>query len=111
MRRTSLAVFCAALLCAGQASAQQTAPAQQPAASSQPSPAQTAQRARMQGCNTNATARGLKADARKIYLSACLSGSTDQKTIMKVCNAQAGQDKMTGDPRKKFMAVCLTSTS
>ncbi len=65
----------------------------------------------MRGCNTNASARGLKGDARQTYMSACLGGNTDQTTIMKVCNAQAGQDKLTGDARKSYMSVCLKSTS
>ncbi len=106
MSRT-LATLCATVLvCAAL-----PALAQQATTSQQPSAAQAAQQERMRGCNTNATARGLKADARKVFMSACLSGSTDQKTIMKVCNAQASQDQKTGDARKSYMAVCLKSTS
>ncbi|MBV9750504.1 MAG: hypothetical protein JO157_16985 [Acetobacteraceae bacterium] len=85
--------------------------AQQTKTPPQPSGAQAAQQERMRGCNTNASARGFKGDARKTFMTACLSGSTDQKTIMKVCNAQASQDNKTGDARKSYMAVCLKSTS
>lgn len=101
------AALCAtALACAVlPAAAQQSTPAGQPSA------AQAAQQERMKGCNTNATALGLKGDARKMYMSPCLSGTTNQQTIMKVCNAEAGQDKMTGEARKSFMKVCLRSTS
>ena len=106
MSRT-LASLCATIL----ACAALPAVAQQTTKTQQPSAAQSAQQDRMRGCNTNASARGFKADARKTFMSACLGGNTDQKTIMKVCNAQASQDQKTGDARKSYMAVCLKSTS
>lgn len=106
MNRTFAALCATALICAAQG-----APAQQSSTAGQPSAAQGAQQERMRGCNTNATALGLKGDARKMYMSPCLSGTTNQQTIMKVCNAEASQDQMTGEGRKSFMKVCLRSTS
>jgi len=39
-----------------------------------PAAAPTSQREKMKTCNTDATAKGLKGDARKSYMSTCLKG-------------------------------------
>ncbi len=67
----------------------------------------SSQQQRMKDCNATASARALKGDARKDYMSACLAGKADQTTIMKVCNEQATQDKLSGDRRKAYMSSCL----
>jgi hypothetical protein len=73
----------------------------------QPSPAQAAQQQRMTTCNSQASQRNLKGDARQSYMSSCLSGNMSQTTLMKVCNAEATQDKMSSDDRKAYLATCL----
>jgi hypothetical protein len=73
----------------------------------QPSPAQAAQQQRMTTCNSEASQRSLKGDARQSYMSSCLSGKMNQTTLMKVCNAEATQDKMSSDDRKSYLATCL----
>ena len=76
-----------------------------------PSPAQAAQQQRMTTCNEEAGQRNLSGDARKSYMSACLSGKMNQTTLMKVCNAQATQDKLTSDDRKTYVSTCLKKSS
>lgn len=73
----------------------------------QPSAAQLAQQQRMTTCNSEASQRSLKGDARQSYMSSCLSGKMSQTTLMKVCNAEATQDKMSSDDRKTYLASCL----
>lgn len=67
----------------------------------------SSQQQRMKDCNAGASARTLKGDARKEYMSACLAGKADQQTMMKVCNDQATQDKLNADKRKSYMSHCL----
>lgn len=80
-----------------------------------PKPAATAdkpltpQQQRMKDCN--ARAEGKSGDARKEFMSACLSGKEapaklTQQEKMKACNAKAGA--MKGDERKQFMSSCLS---
>lgn len=76
-----------------------------------PSSAQAEQQQRMANCNTEASQRNLKADARKSYMSACLSGKMSQTTLMKVCNGQATQDKLSSDARKSYLGTCLKKSS
>jgi hypothetical protein len=80
-------------------------PAAAPAA-----PAANPQQERMKECNTKAT--GKTGDARKTFMSACLSGKEEaapvkmtQQERMTACNKKAGD--MKGDERKKFMSTCL----
>jgi hypothetical protein len=85
-----------------------------PAAWGQPgskASAAASQRERMTTCNTAASARTLKGQARQTFMSACLSGKSNQTTLMKVCNAQATQDKLTADARKSYVSSCLKSSS
>ena len=67
------------------------------------------------GCLVANEHGGLKlaGDARKSFMSGCLSGKpaaaapqTPQER-MKSCNAQATTQKVTGDQRKTFMSTCL----
>jgi hypothetical protein len=75
-----------------------------------PSPAQLAQQQRMSTCNADATSRNFKGQARKDYMSACLSGSSTPQVMMKVCNAEATQEKMTPDDRKSYLGTCLKTS-
>ena len=79
-----------------------------------PALAQTAQQNLMKTCNTQAGDQKLVGDARKAFMSNCLSGKsaktlTPQQQKMQSCNAQAGTQKLTGDARKQFMSTCLKS--
>jgi hypothetical protein len=76
-----------------------------------PTPAQAAQQQRMASCNSEASDRNLKGDARQSYMSACLSGKLNQNTLMKVCNGQATQDKLASDARKTYLSTCLKKSS
>ena len=76
-----------------------------------PSPAQAAQQQRMATCNEEAGQRNLSGDARKSYMSACLSGKMSQTTLMKVCNNQATQDKLSSDARKTYLGTCLKKST
>lgn len=75
---------------------------------------QTAQQERMKACNTQAGSQKLSGDARRTFMSECLSGKTiaeqpgnPQQQRMKDCNATASQQKLSGDKRKEFMSTCL----
>ena len=76
-----------------------------------PSPAQAAQQQRMTTCNEDAGQRNLSGDARKSYMSACLSGKMNQTTLMKVCNSQATQEKLSSDARKTYLGTCLKKST
>jgi hypothetical protein len=71
------------------------------------------QQERMKSCNTQAGTQKLTGDARKTFMSNCLSGKTttasknSQQEKMKTCNTQASSQKLTGDARKSFMSNCL----
>jgi hypothetical protein len=114
----SLAIALAGLAAAAAwpvaAQSPQTTPAK-PAATTPapPTPAATApaptnpQQERMKVCNERAT--GMTGDARKAFMSDCLSGKEPAKMTqqerMTACNKKAGD--MKGDERKKFMSECL----
>jgi uncharacterized protein HemX len=72
----------------------------------------TAQQQRMKSCNAEAGDRKLKGDARKSFMSECLSADapkpTAQQEKMKVCNQQASAKNMKGEERRKFMSGCLS---
>jgi DNA repair ATPase RecN len=75
---------------------------------------QTAQQERMKACNTQASNQKLAGDARRSFMSECLSGktiaekpATAQQQKMKDCNATASQQNLSGDKRKSFMSTCL----
>ncbi len=76
---------------------------------------QTAQQQRMVDCNKTAGDKKLEGDARKQFMSSCLSGKGDsaaaaptQQEKMKTCNEEAGKKSLKGDDRKKFMSSCLS---
>lgn len=70
----------------------------------------TTQQGKMATCNKEAAAKDLKGDARKEFMSECLSAKkASQQDKMKTCNKEAGDKKMTGDARKKFMSDCLSA--
>ncbi|SDB24723.1 psiF repeat-containing protein [Pseudomonas sp. NFACC23-1] len=72
--------------------------------------AATAQQTKMTTCNADATAKALKGDERKAFMSTCLKAtavpSTPQER-MKTCNATATTQALKGDARKAFMSECL----
>jgi hypothetical protein len=79
-----------------------------------PNPAlsQNSQQVLMKTCNSQAGAQKLTGDARKTFMSDCLSGKstkalTPQQRKMTTCNAEASSQKLAGDARKKFMSTCL----
>ena len=78
--------------------------------------ANTAQQEKMTTCNADATAKSLKGDERKAFMSTCLKATpaandakalTPQQQKMKTCNADAATKALTGDARKTFMSDCL----
>ena len=69
----------------------------------EPSAAQKAQQQRMADCNKQASAKGVKGDARKDFMSSCLKDKPQDR--MAKCNKEATGKK--GDERKKFMSECL----
>ncbi|KAF1051988.1 MAG: Phosphate starvation-inducible protein PsiF [Stenotrophomonas maltophilia] len=76
--------------------------------------ANTAQQDKMKTCNADATAKSLKGDERKTFMSTCLkAGSTDtkqhtaQQQKMVQCNKDAKAKNLAGDERKTFMSTCL----
>ncbi|MBC3485065.1 PsiF family protein [Pseudomonas kermanshahensis] len=71
--------------------------------------AATAQQEKMISCNADATAKALKGDERKAFMSNCLKKSVPatQQEKMKTCNADASTKALKGDERKAFMSDCL----
>ena len=78
--------------------------------------AATAQQNKMTTCNADATAKSLKGDERKAFMSTCLKAApaadaakpmTPQQEKMKTCNATAATQALAGDARKTFMSDCL----
>jgi len=71
--------------------------------------AATAQQEKMKTCNADATAKALKGDERKAFMSTCLKANAapTQQEKMKTCNADATAKTLKGDERKAFMSDCL----
>ncbi|MFD2643756.1 PsiF family protein [Pseudomonas japonica] len=71
--------------------------------------AATAQQEKMKTCNADATAKALKGDERKAFMSDCLKAkpAATQQDKMKTCNADATAKALKGDERKTFMSDCL----
>ena len=69
------------------------------------------QQSKMATCNKEAAAKELKGDARKKFMSECLSAKepASQQDKMKSCNKEAGDKKLEGDARKKFISDCLSA--
>lgn len=81
----------------------------------QPSAAQQAQQQKMTDCNKQASAKNLKGDERKTFMSSCLSASASappakmtQQEKMTACNKEASAKNLKGDERKSFMSSCLS---
>ncbi|MDU7559361.1 MULTISPECIES: PsiF family protein [unclassified Pseudomonas] len=73
--------------------------------------ADTAQQNKMTTCNADASAKALKGDERKAFMSNCLkaapAAATTPQERMKNCNATATTQALKGDARKAFMSDCL----
>ncbi|WP_268801031.1 PsiF family protein [Pseudomonas huanghezhanensis] len=73
--------------------------------------AATAQQNKMTTCNADASAKSLKGDERKAFMSSCLKAApapaATQQDKMKTCNATASSQALKGDARKSFMSDCL----
>ena len=70
--------------------------------------AATAQQNKMTTCNADASAKTLKGDERKAFMSNCLKAApATQQEKMKTCNATASTQALKGDARKAFMSDCL----
>lgn len=73
--------------------------------------AATEQQNKMTTCNADASAKGLKGDERKTFMSGCLKAApppaATQQEKMKTCNATATEQTLKGDARKAFMSDCL----
>ena len=76
--------------------------------------ADNSQQDKMKTCNTEASAKALKGDERKTFMSTCLSHeqaapakTNSQQEKMKTCNAEASAKALKGDARKTFMSTCL----
>src|SRR5690348_5902747 len=76
--------------------------------------ATNSQQERMKLCNKQAGDQKLAGEARKTFMSDCLSGKTTtakpltaQQQKMKDCDATATAQKLSGDARKNFMSSCL----
>jgi hypothetical protein len=78
-------------------------------------PAANSQQDKMKSCNAEASKENLKGDARKEFMSKCLSAegaapkTNSQQEKMKSCNAEASKENLKGDARKEFMSKCLSS--
>jgi hypothetical protein len=73
--------------------------------------AATYQQNKMTTCNADASAKSLKGDERKAFMSTCLKAAPEpvatQQDKMKTCNATASTQALKGDARKSFMSDCL----
>lgn len=89
-----------------------------PVISAEPAAAQQTQKAtpqqqRMKDCNAVAGRRNLAGDARKDFMSECLSGTASgapansQQDKMRACNAKASEQQLSGDVRQRYMSGCL----
>jgi hypothetical protein len=59
----------------------------------------------MKSCNADASAKALKGDERKAFMSKCLSMTQQER--MTACNKGASEKALKGDERKAFMSQCL----
>lgn len=74
--------------------------------------AANSQQNKMAACNKEATAKSLKGDERKQFMSECLKADAKpapltQQQKMTVCNKDASAKALKGDERKQFMSECL----
>lgn len=74
--------------------------------------AANSQQTLMVTCNADATAQGLKGDARREFMGSCLKtkppeGPVTPQERMTSCNATVTAQALKGDARKAFMSDCL----
>ncbi len=79
---------------------------------SQPPALANTQQEKMTECNKVASAKNLKGDERKAFMSECLSNKPaaapmTQQEKMTECNKLASAKSLKGDERKAFMSECL----
>lgn len=67
--------------------------------------ADNTQQNRMSSCNAEAATKNLSGDARKSFMSDCLSGKTTASKEQ-ACNTQADQKKLAGAARTSFVKKC-----
>ena len=76
----------------------------------------TPQQQKMTDCNQQASAKALKGDERKTFMSQCLKKETTtsqgkaltpQQQKMSDCNRAASAKSLKGDERSTFMSTCL----
>jgi hypothetical protein len=71
----------------------------------------TAQQSKMATCNKEASAKNLKGDERKKFMSECLSSrqavASAQTDKTKACNKDASARSLKGNERKTFVSECL----
>lgn len=76
----------------------------------------TAQQQKMGTCNKDAASKKLEGDARKKFMSECLSAApatapkkelTPQQQKMGACNKDAATKNLHGEERRTFMSTCL----
>lgn len=69
----------------------------------------TPQQQKMAACNKEAADKKLSGDARKSFMSDCLSAkhAPTQQEKMGLCNKEAAKKELKGDERKAFMSSCL----
>jgi len=65
-----------------------------------------AQTSKMSQCSAEAKEKGLKGDARKEHMSACLR-SPGTQAAAKECNATATEKGLKGTKRKDFVSDCI----
>jgi hypothetical protein len=64
-------------------------------------------------CGADATAAKITGDARKSYISTCMSRKAGQPNTdaarekLKFCTAQAGEKQLAAGPRKAFIDNCI----
>jgi len=69
-------------------------------------PEKKSQQTRMAACSADAKQKELKGEARKQFMSECLSTKGAQ-TADKACAANAREKGLKGDARKKFVDDCM----
>jgi len=74
------------------------------------------QREKMKSCNAEARTQALKGDARRTFMSQCLSVSPEEKQARlaqrekaKGCTAEARGKGLKGDERKTFIDQCKSA--
>ena len=74
----------------------------------------TPQTDKMKSCNATAKEQTLKGDARRDFMSQCLSSKPDPDKLakrekVKSCTADAKEKSLKGDERKKFISECAAA--